>query len=303
MRIVFMGTPDFASTALAALYESGHEIAAVFTQPDKPRNRGMKETFSPVKELALSHGTPVHQPDSMRDGTAKKLLEQISPDLLAVVAYGKLLPPDILELPPYGCINIHGSLLPKYRGSAPIQHAVLNNEAETGVTAMFMSEEMDAGDIIAYKKTEIAPAETAGELFDRLAVLGGELLCETIEQIEKGTAVRTPQASELATYAPPLSKSSCPIDWDKSPGLVCAQIRGLNPWPVATAELGGTVFKIYSATPINGGANVMPGTVLHSDDRLEIACNGGSVIIDELQVPGKRRMLAADYLRGHKLCL
>lgn len=300
MRIVFMGTPDFAAAALDALYAAGHEVCAVFTQPDKPKNRGHKLTPGPVKLLAQAHGTPVFQPVGLRDGEALSILREIAPDLIAVVAYGKLLPVEILNLPPQGCINIHGSLLPKYRGSAPIQHAILNNESVTGVTAMYMAEEMDAGDIIAMRETEILPNETSGALFARLAVIGAALLCETVAAISGGTASRTPQNHTQATYAPPLQKSDAPVDWNRPAPLVCAHIHGMNPWPVATAQFGDTVFKLYTAEVAEG--EWAPGTVLRTGEAgLEVACASGSVLIKELQVAGGKRMRAADYLRGHSI--
>ena len=204
MRVVFMGTPDFAEESLKALYENEFNVVGVFTQPDKPKNRGMKLTMSPVKELALSHGTPVYQPVSMRTGEALEILRELNPDVIAVVAYGKLLPAEILDLPKFGCINIHGSLLPKYRGSAPIQWTVLNGDKIAGVTSMYMGIEMDAGDMIDTSVVDVLPDETAGELFDRLAPIGGQLLCKTLISVMEGTAVRTPQNTDEVTFAPPL---------------------------------------------------------------------------------------------------
>jgi len=304
MRILFMGTPDFAAASLARLYKDGHEVCGVFTQPDRPKNRGMKETASPVKQLADAHGTPVWQPVRLRDGAAAAEIRALAPELIVVVAYGRILPLEILNIPPYGCINIHGSLLPKYRGAAPIQWAVLNGETVTGVTAMYLAEEMDAGDVIASKETEIGPEETSGQLFDRLRDLGAELLSETVTAIAAGTAARTPQAHEQATFAPPLSRELSPIDWSKSAAQIRNQIRGLDPWPCATADLAGTVFKIFRAESRTERSGSEPGTILSAGkDGITVACGDGALCITELQAPGGKRMRAADYLRGHPICL
>ena len=299
-----MGTPDFASAALKRLYDDGCDIAAVFTQPDKPKNRGMKMTMSPVKELALEHGTPVFQPDTLRTGEAKAQLESIAPDLVIAVAYGKILPKDILEIPPKGCITIHGSVLPKYRGSAPIQWTVLNGDKSAGVTAMYMAEGMDTGDIISVKTIPVGEKETAGELFDRLAALGAELLSQTVKDIELGNVSAEAQNDAEATYAPPLKKEICPIDWKKTGREIIKHICGLNPWPVATAEIDGKTFKIFDADYVVKRTNKAPGTVISAgNEGIEIACADGTVFIRQLQAPGKKRMSAADYLRGHPICL
>ncbi|MCL2827858.1 MAG: methionyl-tRNA formyltransferase [Oscillospiraceae bacterium] len=300
MRILFMGTPDFACLSLEQLYETGHDICGVFTQPDKPKNRGMQLAPPPVKVLASFHGTPVYQPNTLRDGEAVSLIRSLAPELIVVVAYGKILPKEILDLPPYGCINVHASLLPKYRGAAPIQWAVLNGEQETGVTIMHMAEGMDTGDMIAIRQTEIGPQETSGELFERLKDLGARLLAETIQTIADGTATRIPQDDAQATLAPPLRRDMSPVDWDRPADQIMNQIRGLNPWPVATAIIGGREFKLYAAR--KGDGRDEPGTVLSTGkDGLEIACGDGSVVITELQAPGKKRMDAGAYLRGNPL--
>lgn len=304
MRILFMGTPDFASASLKKLYDCGYDVCGVFTQPDKPKNRGMKLEQSPVKKLALEHGTPVFQPQTLRDGSALEIIRTFAPELITVVAYGKILPNDILEYPKYGCVNIHGSLLPKYRGSAPIQWAVLNGEKVTGVTSMYMAEQMDAGDIIASVSTEIGEKETSGELFNRLMVLGAELLCSTLRAIESGRATGTAQDAAAATYAPPIKKELCPIDWQKTGSEILNKVRGLNPWPVATCELSGETFKVYEADALREKTGLTPGKIVFADERgIGIACADGVVTIKTLQAPGKRRMNAADYLRGHKICL
>jgi len=303
MKIVFMGTPDFAAVSLERLYTDGYDISAVFTQPDRPKNRGKKMSMSPVKELAMDHGTPVYQPETLRNGEAERILREISPDLIIAVAYGKILPKSILEIPPFGCVNIHGSVLPRYRGSAPIQWSVLNGDPVAGVTAMYMGEGMDTGDIIAVKTVSVGEKETAGELFDRLAVLGGELLVETISSIENGTAVSVPQNEEEATYAPPLSKDMCPVDWSQTGRQIVKHICGLNPWPVATAVIGGVELKIYDADAEKCQTDREPGTILSAgNDGIQVACGDGVVTIREVQAPGKRRMPAADYLRGHPIC-
>jgi methionyl-tRNA formyltransferase len=304
MKIVFMGTPEFAAVSLDRLYSDGFDIRAVFTQPDKQQNRGMKLGISPVKELALRHDTPVYQPTTLRDGTAAEQLREIKPDLIAVVAYGKLLPTELLSLPTCGCINIHGSILPKYRGAAPVQRAVLNGEKTTGVTSMYMAPEMDAGDIILTKTTAIGDEETAGTLFNRLSILGSELLSETIRAIGSGTAPRIKQNDAEATYAPPLTKEMSPIDWTRNAHEILCHIRGLNPWPVATTEIQGTVYKIFTAAAAENQTVSVPGSVVKTgQDGIEIACADGSVVIKELQAPSGRRMAAADYLRGHPICL
>lgn len=303
MRIVFMGTPDFAAASLKKLIDKKYDIAAVFTQPDKPRDRGMKLSYSPVKELALENNIPVYQPTKLRDGTATELIKSLDPDILVVVAYGRILPDDMLEVPKYGAINVHASLLPKYRGAAPIQWAVLNGDKITGVTTMYLASEMDTGDIIYTSETEIGEFETSGELFDRLMIMGAELLARTLRDIEAGTAPRTPQDHSKASYVKILDKSLSPIEWAKTPREVIKQIYGLQPWPVATAELDGKVFKIYSAEYTQNKTDKAPGSVVSAGKKgIEIAClDGETVLITELQAAGKKRMKASDYLLGHPI--
>jgi len=301
MRIVFMGTPEFAKKPLERLYFDGHDIAGVFTQPDKPSKRGMKVTFNPVKELAMSRGTPVFQPASLRAPPVVDTLRELRCDVITVVAYGKILPQEVLDLPPLGCINIHGSLLPKYRGAAPIQWAVINGETETGVTSMFMEAELDSGDMLYVKKTKIGENETAGDLYDRLSVLGAELISETIGAVSGGEAVGTPQNHFDATFAPPLNKSMSPIDWSETAARIKNKVRGLNPWPVATAEFNGIIYKVFSVDVSNFNTPYSPGEVVSANENgLEVACADGTVIIRELQAPGGKRMSAADYIRGHR---
>lgn len=303
MRIVFMGTPDFAAASLKKLIDEKYEIAAVFTQPDKPRNRGMQMSFSPVKELALEHNIPVHQPTKLRDGTATELIKSLNPDILVVVAYGRILPDDMLSAAKYGAINVHASLLPKYRGAAPIQWAVLNGDKVTGVSTMYLASEMDTGDVIYTEKTEIGEFETSGELFDRLMVMGAELLDKTLRDVEAGIAPRTPQNHAEASYVTMLDKSISPIDWNKSPREIVKWIYGLQPWPVATMQIGSDTFKVYSAEYTETSTNKAPGSIVSAGkEGIEFACaDGKTVRITELQAPGKKRMKAADYLLGHPI--
>ena len=304
MRVVFMGTPDFAAASLKKLIEEDFDIAGVFTQPDKPKGRGMEMAFSPVKEVAIAHNLPVFQPEKMRDGTALGIVKELNPDILVVVAYGRILPDDILAVPEYGAVNVHGSLLPKYRGAAPIQWAVLNGDTVTGVTTMYLAHDMDAGDVIYTAETEIGEFETAGELFDRLMDMGAELLVKTLRDIEAGTAPRTPQDHSRATYVKMLDKSICPIDWNKSPREIVKHIYGLQPWPVATMELDGKSFRVFAADYTEQKTDKAPGGVVRADDKgIVIACADGQCLrITELQAPGKKRMSAADFLRGHRIC-
>ena len=300
MRILFMGTPNFARESLDALYKAGHDICAVMTRSDKPKNRGMRLTPPPVKELALIHGTPVYQPKTLRDGEALALIQDLNPDIIVVVAYAKILPQEILDLPPLGCLNIHPSLLPKYRGAAPIQQAILDGERVTGVTIMQMDAGLDTGDIITQRETEILPGETSGELFERLCIVGSELLVKTIQMIEDGTAAYTPQDSSLSSYAKPITRDMSPVDWTRTAKQITNQIRGLNPWPTATATIKGREFKLLAANPSEGKGK--PGEVLQAGKNgLEIACGDGSIYITKLQAPGKKPMNAADYLRGNPI--
>jgi len=299
MRIVFMGTPEFAAKSLERLYIDGHDIAGVFTQTDKPRNRGMKLCFSPVKELALAHNTPVFQPVTLKDGVAAGIMRELECDLMALVAYGKILTKEIIDLPPYGSINIHGSILPKYRGASPIQHAILNGDTETGVTSQYIAEEMDAGDIILVKKTAIGEDETSEDLFKRLCVLGAELLSETVKAIEKGTAPRKSQNPNEVTYAPKLTREMSPIDWTKNAFEIKNKVRGLSPWPAATMELDGKILKVFSVDITDKKTNEAPGNVISTGkEGIELACADGSVFVREVQAPSGKKIPAADYLRG-----
>lgn len=303
MRIVFMGTPEFAVPSLKALVEAEHDICGVFTQPDKPKNRGMRLQASPVKEYALSVGLQVFQPAKMRDGEALAILRELKPDLIVVAAYGKILPVDILELPPLGCINVHSSLLPKYRGAAPINWAILNGEDETGVTIQRMAEGIDTGDILAQTKTAIDASENAAQLLTRLAKLGAELLVETVREIRIGSVRATPQDESRASYAPMLSKELSPMDWSKTARQLHDQVRGLYPWPSAVAVLDGIRCKVIRTSLLEGETVQRPGTVLQADKKgLRVACGDGKVLeILELQPDGKKAMTATAFLMGHPI--
>lgn len=302
MRIVFMGTPDFAVPSLKALVEAGHEIRGVFTQPDKPKNRGMKLQAPPVKEYALSVGLPVFQPVRLRDGEALEILKELEPELIAVAAYGKILPVDILELPRLGCVNVHSSLLPKYRGAAPINWAILNGEDETGVTIMVMAEGMDTGDILAQRATPIRIDENAAQLFDRLAQMGAELLVETVAGIAAGTVEAESQDESRASHAPMLSRELSPMDWSRTARQLHDQVRGLYPWPAATAVVDGVRCKILRTALVEDAEGQAPGTVIQADKRgLRVACGSGALEILELQPDGKKAMAASAFLMGHPI--
>ena len=300
MRVVFMGTPDIAATCLKKIIADGFEVVAVYTQPDRPKGRGMKLVQSPVKELALQQGLPVFQPESFRDDDAVEQLRALRPDVVAVVAYGRILPQRVLDIPRLGCVNIHASILPAYRGSAPYQWAVLDGCAETGVTAQFMSKGVDEGDIIDVAKTDIGENETAGQLLERLAVLGAALLSKVLTRFTRENVVAVPQNNAEASFAPMLDKSICPIDWSKTARQIHNQVRGLHPWPVATMELKGQRFKIHETRVLDrSGA---PGEILElTKTGLVIACGEGAVEIRQLQAEGGKRMAAPDYVRGHPL--
>ncbi len=301
MRVVFMGTPDISAVCLKKILADKFSVVGVYTQPDRPKGRGMKLTVSPVKQIALEAGIPVFQPENFRDEETVQQLRALKPDVCAVVAYGQILPQKVLDIPTRGCINIHASVLPKYRGSAPYQWAVLNGEKETGVTAMYLVRQMDAGDIIDVSKTAIGENETAGELLERLAPLGAQLLSKTLSRFASGEEIlRTKQDEAQVTYAPMLDKSMCPIVWSKSAQQVHNLVRGLHPWPVATMELNGVTFKIHETRIVDG--NGVPGTILRlSKEGLVIACGEGAIEIRSLQAEGGKRMSAADYFRGHPL--
>lgn len=303
MRMVFMGTPDFAVNSLERLIADGHDIVGVFTQPDKPQGRKMKLTPSPVKQLALTHDIPVFQPDTFKNESQLALLQELNPEVIVVVAYGKLLPSYVLDLPQYGCINVHGSLLPKYRGAAPVQWMVLNGETTAGVTTMYMDRGLDTGDILLVSETEVGENETAGELFDRLAAMGADLISETINRLPEGIE-RKPQDDSESTYVSVLDKKMSVVDWSKSAQQVHNLIRGLDPWPVAVTTRGDVRLKLFQSRLTGKTTNLPAGSVTGADPKkgLFVACGDGQVLqIMEIQMVGKKRMSAGDYLRGHDM--
>lgn len=300
IRIIFMGTPDFAVPCLRKLIESEHEVCAVFTQPDKPKGRGYVLTPPPIKELALSHSLPVYQPNSLKTEETYELISSYKPDIIIVVAYGKILPENILNLPHYGCVNVHGSLLPKYRGAAPIQQAVINGDPESGVTTMMMGKGVDTGDILLMEKTPISENETAGELFDRLSLMGADLLVKTIDGLEKGEITPVPQSGE-SCYAAQLSKEDSEINWSLSAQEIHNQIRGLNPWPVACTKWNRKRLKVYASVLTQDTEEAAPGTVFVKNGLL-VCCGDHRLIkLLEVQSEGGKRMKAEDFLRGHPL--
>ena len=302
MKLIYMGTPDFAVPALERLIEDGHEIALVVTQPDKLVGRKQIMTPPAVKVCAQAHGLPVYQPSSMKTDECYEQLSAIGADAIIVVAYGKILPKRILDLTPYGCINVHGSLLPRYRGAAPVQWAVLNGDAESGVTTMKLDEGVDTGDILLMSRRPITDSMTGGELFDHLAADGADLLSRTLDGLISGEITPTPQPAEGACYASMLDKSMCPVRWDKDAQTLHNQVRGLNPWPVATCRVEDKTMKLYR-TAVGGTTNAPAGTVVATSP-LTVACgDGNTLIIEELQAEGSRRMAAADYLRGHPIAI
>lgn len=303
MKILFMGTPDFAVPSLLRLISDGHEVVAAVTQPDKPRGRGHALTPSPVKVCAAAHGIAVHQPATLKDNALLPLLEAARPDLIAVVAYGKILPPYVLGAPPCGCVNVHASLLPKYRGAAPIERCIMEGETVTGVTTMRMAEGIDTGDMLLSAELAIGEYETAGELSERLSSLGAELLSKTVRALPYGISPR-PQDHSLATYAPMIDKNTARLAFDRPPRDILNHIRGLSPLPGAFAVLDEKAYKFFGARIFDGYAPpAPPGTILFADTQngLVLACAGGAVAITELLAPGTRRMTAPAYLMGHRL--
>lgn len=297
MRIVFMGTPDFAVPSLQALIDAGHDVCAVYTQPDKPQGRKQILTAPPVKTLALEHDIPVFQPNTLKNEDEQARLRELAPEVIIVVAYGKLLPKAVLDIPPHGCINVHGSLLPRWRGAAPIQWAVIAGDEMAGVTTMQMAEGLDTGDMLLTYETKVGEKETAGELFDRLAQSGAELLTQTLVKLDEITP--RPQDDAQSCYAHMLDKQMAVIDWSKSAHEIDCLIRGLNPWPVALTTLSGERLKVFAAEKAAG--NGEPGTVLEADPKkgLIVACGEGALKLTEIQLVGGKRMKATDFLRGH----
>ncbi|MCR4615230.1 MAG: methionyl-tRNA formyltransferase [Clostridiales bacterium] len=300
MNIVFMGTPEFSVACLQRLIDDGHNVLGVYTQPDKPCGRGHNLTPPPVKVLAQSNNIPVFQPVTLKDEAVVEELRRIDPQLIIVVAYGKILPQSVIDLPEYGCINIHASLLPRYRGAAPIQWCVLNGEKTTGITSMQMDAGLDTGDMLIKREIEIGENETSGELHDRLSLLGAEVMSDTIKQLEAGTLSPQKQDDSASNYAPMLTKALCPIDWNDTARNIHNKVRGLSPWPVATTSYNGKNFKIH-ATEIISGHEGKPGEVVDNKGRLVVACGDGLLEIKILQAEGKKAMPAKDFLAGNKI--
>ena len=299
MRIVFMGTPDFAVPSLQALIDAGHDVCAVYTQPDKPQGRKQILTAPPVKTLALEHDIPVFQPNTLKNEDEQARLRELAPEVIIGVAYGKLLPKAVLDIPPHGCINVHGSLLPRWRGAAPIQWAVIAGDEMAGVTTMQMAEGLDTGDMLLTYETKVGEKETAGELFDRLAQSGAELLTQTLVKLDE--IEPRPQDDAQSCYAHMLDKQMAVIDWSKSAHEIDCLIRGLNPWPIALTALSGERLKVFAAEKANGRGE--PGTVLEADPKkgLTVACGEGALGLTEIQLVGGKRMKATDFLRGHAI--
>lgn len=302
MKVIFMGTPDFAVGTLEEIIKAGHEVALVVTQPDKPRGRSGALQFPPVKECAVAHGIEVFQPKKIREEENVEYLRKYNADIIVVAAFGQLLPKSILEMPKYGCINVHASLLPKYRGAAPIQWSIINGDAVTGVTIMQMDIGMDTGDMIAKREVVIEKDETGGGLFDKLAEVGAKLCVDTMVEIENGTATRTPQNHEEATHVSMISKELGNIDWKKSAVEIERLIRGLNPWPSAFTQLGGKSFKIWKADVLEGNTDKVPGTIVRVEKGcLEVQTGEGVLSLLEVQLEGKKRMETDAFLRGYSV--
>ncbi|HBL40408.1 MAG TPA: methionyl-tRNA formyltransferase [Ruminococcaceae bacterium] len=301
MKIVFMGTPDFAVDCLKSLVENGHDVCLAMSQPDKPQGRKMVLTAPAVKICAQELGIETYQPTTLRDGEATKRLQQIAPDLIVVVAYGKIIPQEILDIPPYGCINVHASLLPELRGAAPIQRSILEGKKVTGVTTMRLDAGMDTGDVLLVKETEILPDETSGELFDRLKGMGAELLVETVKGLQNGSVTPQKQDESKATYAAMLEKNMAPVDWSKSAQQVHDHIRGLDPWPGASTVINEKTVKL-SQSHLGHPCGKAAGEVVSAEKQLEVCCGDGcTVLIDTLQAQGKSKLAAPDFLRGFKI--
>ncbi|MBE6911650.1 MAG: methionyl-tRNA formyltransferase [Ruminococcaceae bacterium] len=298
MKILYMGTPDFAVLPLEKLISAGHEIIGVITREDKPKGRGMKVLMTPVKECALTHNIPVFQPTTLKDNAVADILSELSPELIAVVAYGKILPKYILDFPKYGCINLHGSLLPKYRGSAPIQRAVLNGEKVSGVTTMLMNEGMDTGDILQIREVAISETDTSESLFEKLSVVGAELLAETVDAHSRGEITPVPQNETEATYAPPIKKEDAKISWNDSSENILNLIRGSFSWPIAFTDSDIGRIKVYEA--VRADASGEAGKVLKlQDSGLVVGSGDGSIKILKFQIESGKRMTPAEYFRGH----
>jgi methionyl-tRNA formyltransferase len=300
LRVVFMGTPEFAVPTLAILHDTKYEIVGVVTQPDRPKGRGQKLTASPVKEYAVTHNLPVFQPEKVKTPEFVAHLRGLAPDVIVVVAYGQILSEEILKLPPHGCINVHASLLPKYRGAAPIHWAIINGETTTGVTTMHMDRGLDTGDMILKAEVPITPKDTTGTMHESLAVLGAEVLLDTLRRIEAGTAPREPQDNDKATYASLLKREHEAIHWEAAARDIFNQIRGLNPWPGAYTKHRERTIKIWEAELLEGISSDRPGTIMQIDkEGIDIATGEGRLRLIAIQPQNNKRMLAADYARGH----
>ena len=302
MDIIYMGTPDFAVPALEKLIESDHDVKLVITRPDAERDRGKKLQATPVKETAVKHGIPVMQPVKLKsDEETKEKIKEIDPDLIIVAAYGQILPKDVLDAPKKGCINIHGSLLPKHRGAAPIQQAIMDGDEETGITIMYMEEGLDTGDMLAKRSTPV-DKKTAGDLHDELAVMGAELLMDTLKDIEAGTSRAEKQDDGLASYAPMISKKDGKLDFSEAPDVIERKIRAMSPWPGAYADMDGKQIKIWEAEPLSEESSKPAGTIVGvSDEGLKIASGGKVLLAKTIQMPGRKRMAVADFLRGRRI--
>ncbi|GAA4716012.1 methionyl-tRNA formyltransferase [Brevibacillus fulvus] len=300
VRILFMGTPDFAVSSLNALVEAGYQVVAAVTQPDRPVGRKQLLTPPPVKQAALAHGIPVLQPEKIRESAALEQVLACQPELIVTAAYGQILPKQLLDTPKYGCINVHASLLPKYRGGAPIHKAIIEGEAETGVTIMYMVEALDAGDMISKVTVPITERDTVGTMHDKLAAAGAKLLVETLPALLAGELQAEAQNHDEASFAPTIKRADERIQWDKSAEQIYNQVRGLNPWPVAFTTCQGKLWKIWWVEKVElSGQFAQPGTILErTDDGLIVACGTGNVKITELQPEGKKRMSMHDFLRG-----
>ena len=301
MRIVFMGTPDFSVPTLESLVKGGHEVLAVVTQLDKPKGRGKSVLMTPVKEKALELGIPVNQPVTVREPEFMEFLKGLDAEVFVVGAFGQILPKEILEMPRYGCVNVHASLLPRYRGAAPIQWAVIDGEAVSGVTTMLMDEGLDTGDMLEKAEIPLDKEETGGSLFEKLSLLGGELILSTLEKLQNGTAVRTPQGEPDTPYAKMLKKSMGQIDWSMEAEKIERLIRGLNPWPSAYTSLNGKTVKIWAAEVVPGNGTGAPGRAAVSRDSLLVETGKDLLSIKELQLEGKKRMDTAAFLRGFQV--
>ncbi|HHW54192.1 MAG: methionyl-tRNA formyltransferase [bacterium] len=301
MRILFMGTPEFALISLEKLIEAGEEVVGVITQPDRPRGRGRRVTASPVKAFAQEKAIPVYQPERLKDGEVLEKLAGFAPDLIVVVAYGKILPREVLELPPLGCINVHASLLPRYRGAAPIHWAIIRGEGVTGVTTMYIDEGMDTGDIILQEEVPILPEDNAGTLHDKLAHAGARLLLDTVARIKAGTAPRIPQPEEGVSYAPPLERTDEILDWNRPARQLWFQVRGLNPWPGAMTYWQGEILKVWEVSPLKGDGDAAPGEIIAVDKQegILVGTGKGLLRLEVVQPAGKRRMTASDFARGY----